>query len=40
MIVPDVNLLMHACDSRSRQHNAVRRWCEHLESGAGAVDLP
>ena len=40
MIVPDVNLLVHAHDSRSRRHGAARKWWEELMNGAGTVGLP
>ena len=39
MIVPDVNLLLHAHDSRSRWHEAARAWWEALMNGAGSVGL-
>lgn len=39
MIVPDVNLLLHAHDSRSRRHDAARPWWERLMNGTGAVGL-
>ena len=39
MIVPDVNLLLHAHDSRSRRHHAARPWWEGLMNGTGAVGL-
>ena len=35
MIVPDVNLLVHAHNSRSRQHEAARNWWEDLMNGTG-----
>ena len=40
MIVPDVNLLVHAHDSRSRRHEAARKWWETLMNGTGSVGLP
>ena len=40
MIVPDVNLLVHAHDSRSRRHGAARKWWEELMNGTGTVGLP
>ena len=40
MIVPDVNLLVHAHDSRSRRHEAARKWWEELMNGTGTVGLP
>ena len=40
MIVPDVNLLVHAHNSQSRQHEAARKWWEELMNGTGTVGLP
>ena len=40
MILPDVNLLLHAHDSRSRRHDAARQWWEGLMNATGAVGLP
>ena len=40
MIVPDVNLLLHAHDSQSARHRAAREWWETLMNGAGSVGLP
>lgn len=40
MIVPDVNLLLHAHDSQSRRHEAARKWWETLMNGTGNVGLP
>ena len=40
MIVPDVNLLLHAHDSQSRRHEAARKWWETLMNGTGTVGLP
>ena len=40
MIVPDVNLLIHAHDFGCPQHAAARRWWEGLMNGAGTVGLP
>ena len=40
MIVPDVNLLLHAHDSQSRRHEAARTWWEALMNGSGTVGLP
>lgn len=40
MIVPDVNLLVHAHNSQSRQHEAARNWWEDLMNGSGTVGLP
>ena len=39
MIVPDVNLLVHAYNSQSRQHEAARAWWEQLMNGTGTVGL-
>lgn len=40
MIVPDVNLLVYAHNSQSRQHEAARKWWEDLLNGTGTVGLP
>ena len=40
MIVPDVNLLLHAHDSQSRRHKAAREWWETLMNGTERVGLP
>ena len=40
MIVPDVNLLIHAHDSRFRRHQAARTWREALMNGTASVGLP
>ena len=40
MIVPDVNLLLHAHDSQFRKHIAARQWWEALLNGPGSVGLP
>ena len=40
MIVPDVNLLLHAHDSQSRRHEAAREWWETSMNGTGSVGLP
>lgn len=37
MIVPDVNLLVHAYNSDSSRHEAARDWLEALLSGTEAV---
>ncbi len=37
MIVPDVNLLLHAHDSQFRKHFAARRWWETLLNGSHNV---
>lgn len=40
MILPDVNLLLHAYDSESPFHTAARSWWEDLVSGTRPVGLP
>lgn len=40
MIVPAVNLLVHAHDSGSRRHGAARAWWEALMNASGSVGLP
>ena len=40
MIIPDVNLLLHAHDSEFRRHRAARAWWESLMNGTGSVGLP
>jgi uncharacterized protein len=39
MIVPDINLLVHAYNSESRVHAAARRWWEQLLNGTSPVGL-
>ena len=39
MIVPDVNLLLHAYDRESPSHETARRWWEALMNGPGPVGL-
>jgi hypothetical protein len=39
MIVPDINLLVHACNSESRVHAAARAWWEDLLNGTRPVGL-
>ncbi len=39
MIVPDVNLLLHAHDSQFRRHAAAREWWETHLNGPGSVGL-
>jgi uncharacterized protein len=39
MIVPDINLLVHAYNSESRVHAAARRWWEQLLNGTRPVGL-
>ena len=40
MIIPDVNLLLHAHDSEFQRHRAAREWWESLMNGIGSVGLP
>ena len=40
MIIPDINLLLHAHDSLFRRHEAARGWWEALMNGTGSVGLP
>jgi hypothetical protein len=40
MILPDVNLLLHAYNRESPRHEAARAWFEDLMSSAGPVGLP
>lgn len=40
MIVPDVNLLVHAYNAESPVHEAARRWWEALLGDPGPVGLP
>ena len=40
MIVPDVNLLLHAHDSGSPRHEAAREWWEMLMNGSDSIGLP
>ena len=40
MIVTDINLLVYAHNSQSRQHEAARKWWEDLLNGTGTVGLP
>ena len=39
MIIPDVNLLIHAHDSQSRHHAAARNWWQDLMNGDVSVGL-
>ena len=39
MILPDINLLLHACNTRSSLHTAARAWWEGLLNGARPVGL-
>ncbi len=40
MIVPDINLLIHAYNTESRVHAAARAWWQDLLNGTGPVGLP
>ena len=40
MIVPDVNLLVHAYNTESHVHAAARAWWEALLNGTRPVGLP
>jgi toxin-antitoxin system PIN domain toxin len=40
VIVPDINLLVHAYNSESASHPAARRWWESLLNGTRPVGLP
>jgi toxin-antitoxin system PIN domain toxin len=40
MIIPDINVLVHAYNSDSPRHPAARRWWEHTLSTPHAVGLP
>lgn len=40
MIIPDINLLVHAHNSRSRRHAAAKAWWEGLMNGTDTVGLP
>ena len=40
MIIPDINLLVHAHNSQSQQHAPARSWWEGLMNGTGTVGLP
>jgi uncharacterized protein len=40
VIVPDINLLVHAYNSDSPSHAAARRWWESLLNGTRPVGLP
>jgi toxin-antitoxin system PIN domain toxin len=40
MIVPDLNLILHAYNSDARQHHAARAWWEELLSNDTPVGLP
>lgn len=39
MILPDVNLLLYACDQSSPFHPKAAAWCEHIMSGHSPVIL-
>ena len=40
MIVPDINLLVHAYNSESRVHAAARAWWESSLNGSGRSACP
>ena len=40
MILPDINLLLHAYNTDSRVHSAARAWWENLLNGTRSVGLP
>ena len=40
MIIPDINLLLHAHNSAYRRHRSAREWWETLLNGTGSVGLP
>lgn len=40
MIVPDVNLLIYACDSTAPAHRKARAWWESVLSGSEPVGIP
>lgn len=40
MILPDINLLVHAYNSESPSHPAARRWWESLLNGTRPVGVP
>ena len=40
MIVPDINLLVHAYNVESPSHEAARVWWERLLNGTQPVGLP
>ena len=40
MILPDVNLLVHACNADSPRHAAARQWWEDALNGSEPVGLP
>ncbi len=40
MIIPDVNLLIHAYNADSPVHDRARAWLEHLMGGPAPVGLP
>lgn len=39
MILPDVNLLLYACDQSSPFHSKAAAWCEHIMSSSNPVVL-
>jgi len=40
VIVPDINLLLYAHDTKASQHLAATRWWERLINGDEAIGLP
>lgn len=40
MIVPDLNLLLYACDASSAQHRAAAAWWEGCINGTEPVGIP
>lgn len=40
MIVPDINLLLYACDRGATHHAAARTWWEGLLSSGHQVGIP
>jgi hypothetical protein len=40
MIIPDINLLVYACDSSSPYHHKARKWWQEVLSGSEPTGLP
>jgi len=40
MILPDINILIHAHNSESPKHDAAREWWDHALAGSEGVGLP
>lgn len=40
MIVPDINLLLYACDQSFPTHSAARNWWESVMNGDEPIGLP